>query len=141
VFPGAQFAIYMGRVGERSYMEAILSVDAMPTGCPTCLSIAGRFPVDIYIGAILPDGRVASWVGTPQAPTVVTGAAPVPFIVDVNLLEKSETAARVDFTATEPAGWYTLYGLVVKTGGALFDPASWISTHFYPFLMVPAVTP
>lgn len=139
IFPGAQFALYMGRVGERSYMEAILSVEAMPIGCPTCL-VPGRFPVDVYVGAILPDGRFASWVGTPQAPAVVTGAAPVPFILDVNLLEKSETAVRVEFTATEPAGWYLLYGIVVTTGGAPFDPASWISTHFYPLLMVPAVT-
>ena len=137
IFPGAQVEGFVGRAGERSYMEAILSVEAMPTGCPTCL-IPGRFPVDIYVGAILPDGRFASWVGTPQAPTVVTGAAPVPIILDVNLMEKSETAIRVEFTATEPTGWYLLYGIVVKTGGAPFDPASWISTHFYPFLMGPA---
>ena len=140
IFPGAQVEGFVGRVGDRSYMEAILSVEAMPIACPTC-SIPGRFPVDIYVGAILPDGRFASWVGTPQAPTVVTGAAPVPLIVDVNLLEKSETVVRVEFTATEPTGLYLLYGIVVETGGAPFDPASWISTHFYPFLMGPAVTP
>jgi hypothetical protein len=140
IFSGAQVELFVGRVGERSYMEAILSVEAVPIGCPTCL-VPGRFPVDIYVGAILPDGRFASWVGTPQAPTIVTGVAPVPLIVDVNLVEESETAVRVEFTATEPTGSYLLYGIVVKTGGAPFDPASWISTHFYPFLLGPAVTP
>jgi hypothetical protein len=139
IFPGAQFALYMGRVGERSYMEAILSVDALPLGCPVCL-LPGRSPVDIYIGALLPDGRLVSWVGTPQAPVVVTGDAPLPFIRNVDLLEKSETSVRVEFTATEPAGWHLLYGIVVTTGGAPFDPASWISTHFYPLLMVPALS-
>ena len=139
IFPGAQFALYMGRVGERSYMEAILSVDALPLGCPVCL-VPGRSPVDVYIGTILPDGRFESWVGTPQAPVVVTGAAPLPFIRNVDLLEKSETSVRVEFIATEPAGWHLLYGIVVTTGGAPFDPASWVSTHFYPLLLVPALS-
>ena len=139
VFPGAQFALYVGRTGERSYMEAILSVDAQPPPCPVCL-VPGRFPVDIYVGAILPDGRFVSWVGTPQAPVVVTGAAPLPFIRNVELLEKLDASVRVEFVATEPAGWHLLYGIVVQTGGAPFDPASWISTHFYPFLMVPALS-
>lgn len=139
IFPGAQFALFVGRVGERSYMEAILSVDAQPPPCPVCL-LPGRSPVDVYIGAILPDGRVVSWVGTPQAPALVTGAAPVPFIRNVDLLEKLDTSVRVEFTATEPAGWHLLYGIVVTTGGAPFDPASWVNTHFYPFLMVPALS-
>ena len=38
----------------------------------------------------------------------------------------------MEFTATEPTGLYLLYGIVVKTGGTPFDPASWISAHFYP---------
>ena len=136
IFPGAQVELFVGRVGERSYMEAILSVEAQPGPCPVC-DFASRYPADIYVGAIRPDGRFASWVGSPQVPTVVTGAAPLPIIVNVDLLEKSQTAVRLDFVAQEPAGLYVLYGIVTRTGSTPLDPTFWISTHFYPFLLVP----
>ncbi len=127
VFPGAQVELFFGRVGERSYMEAILSVEAQPGPCPVC-DFAGRYPTDIYVGAIRPDGQFASWIGNPQAPTVVIGAVPVPLVVNVDLVETSQTATRLDFVAQEPVGLYVLYGIVTRTGSRPFDPAYWIST-------------
>jgi hypothetical protein len=140
IFPGAQMEGFVGRVGEPSYMEAILSVAAAPLPCPVCAT-AGRFPFDLYVGAIRPDGDVVAWVGTPQALSVVTGTAPVPLLVDVDPypVERTDTIMRLQFTTTEPVGLYVLYDIAVRTGGAPFDPASWIATHFYPFQLTQAV--
>jgi hypothetical protein len=98
---------------------------------------------DVYVGAILPDGRFVSWVGNPQAPTptLVAGAAPVPFLSNVVLPAATTVFQRThSFAAVEPQGWYWLYGLIVAPGADPLDPHHWLNTYFFPLLVTPPVT-
>ena len=92
-------------------------------------------PCDVYVGASLPDGRFLSWVGDPQAPTLVTSAAPIPFLADVTAAETTSFNLLHRFTAVDPQGWYILYGLVVAAGADPLDPRRWIDTYFFPLLV------
>lgn len=105
-------------------MDAILSLDYddAPGG------------IDVYVGAILPDGRFASWVGDPQKPSVSTGPAPVPFLVNFTPADATYNLNQ-QLSSTDPRGWYTLYGIIVSAGANPLDPNRWLSTSFYPLLV------
>ena len=99
---------------------------------------------DLYVGAILPDGRFMSWVGDPQASTFVTGPSPVPLLVGFIPKEGAQFFSRhLNFAVGDPQGWYVLYGLIVRAGANPLDPrewGGWNPTSFYPFLVTPPVT-
>jgi len=99
---------------------------------------------DLYVGAILPDGRFMSWVGDPQASTFVTGQSPVPLLAGfVPEVGEQYFSRQLSFRAGDPQGWYVLYGLVVRPGANPLDPrewGGWNPTSFYPFLVTPPVT-
>lgn len=109
-------------------MDAILSIDYddIPRS------------VDVYVGAILPDGRFASWVGDPQKPSVSTGAKPVPFLVSLTPVDATYNLNE-QLSSTDQRGWYTLYGIIVPAGADPLDPHRWLSTSFYPLLVTPAL--
>jgi len=92
--------------------------------------------VDVYVGAILPDGRFVSWIGDPQKPSVSIGAAPVPFLVKFTAVDATFNLNQQP-SADAPLGWYTLYGIIVPTGADPLDPARWLSTSFYPLRITP----
>ena len=124
------FRTYNIRIGGKIFMETTLSVT----------EFIPFLHVDVYVGAILPDGRFASWVGDPQAPTLVTGAAPVPLVA--NVVPAATTyyfRPAYTFTAADAQGWYWLYGIVTRAGTDPLLPV-WIDVSFWPFLVSPPVT-
>jgi hypothetical protein len=100
--------------------------------------------VDVYVGAILPDGRFMSWVGDPLASTFVTGQAPVPLFAGVVPAVGTRNFQRsLSFTAGAAQGWYVLYGIVVRAGADPLEPREWGGWNpaaFYPFLVTPPIT-
>ena len=56
---------------------------------------------DLYVGAILPDGRFKSWVGDPQASTFVTGQAPVPLLA--GFVPEEGEQYSLAFSPSQPA--------------------------------------
>jgi len=107
-------------------MDAIVSLDYEDSPSP----------VDLYVGAILPDGRFASWVGDPRTPSVSIGTTPVPFLVN-HTPEDAAYNLNQPLSLTDPTGWYTLYGIIVPAGADPLDPNRWVSTSFYPLLVTP----
>ena len=97
-------------------------------------------PVDVYVGLIQPDGRFASWVGDPRAPSLLIGPAPVPLLAGVVPSDVSSSQRVHQFGASDARGWYVLYGLVVDAGADPLDPHRWITTSFFPLLVTPPVT-
>jgi hypothetical protein len=78
--------------------------------------------VDVYVGAIRPDGRFMSWVGDPLASTFVTGQAPVPLFAGVVPTVGTRNFQRsLSFAAGAGPGWCVLYGLVVRAGANPLD--------------------
>ena len=132
------FTYHATRIGAAISWEAVLSVNAdLLIEGPNCVVNGGGNwgHCDVYVGASLPDGRFVSWVGDPQAPTLVTSAAPIPFLADVTAAET--TSFRLVHRFTDPQGWYILYGLVVPAGADPLDPRRWADTYFFPFLVGP----
>ena len=126
-------------IGAEISMEATLSVKGgILIEGPNC--VVPVVHCDVYVGAIVPDGRFVSWVGDPQAPTLVTSAAPIPFLADVTAAETTSFRLNHSFTAVDPQGWYVLYGLVVAAGADPLDPHRWLDTSFFPLLVTPPVT-
>jgi hypothetical protein len=101
--------------------------------------------VDVYVGAVLPDGRFMSWAGDPFASTFVTGQAPVPlFAAVVPAVGTQYFYRHLSFATGAAQGWYVLYGLVVRAGANPLDPREWGGWNpaaFYPFLVIPLATP
>jgi len=114
-------------IGAGILMDAVVSLEY------------GDFPhrVDLYVGAILPDGRFASWVGDPAQPSLATGGTPQPFLVNVIPAEASYSLTVQQFSGGDPTGWYTLYGIIVPAGAPPLDPGRWLSTSFSPLLVTP----
>ena len=131
------FTFHATRIGSAFFWEATLSVNDLLVEGPNCVvNVGGNFGhCDVYVGASLPDGRFVSWVGDPQAPTLVTSAAPIPFLADVTAAKT--TSFRLVHRFTDPQGWYILYGLVVPAGADPLDPRRWTDTYFFPFLVGP----
>ena len=120
--------IHTTPVGAGFRMDAILSLDYDDH----------PGPIDVYVGAILPDGRFASWVGDPREPSLRISAAPVPFLANLTPVDATYNL-NVRFSSTDPQGWYTLFGIIVPAGADPLDPDRWLSTSFYPLLVTPAV--
>ncbi len=127
VFDGVKRTHFVPLPPGRTYLSATLSVTA-----------ASPVLVDVYVGAILPDGRVLYWVGGPQALTVVASAAPIPFLTKFAATETTTYTLRYDFTADNLQGWYWLFGVVTDAGQDLFNARWWSSTDFFPFVVTPA---
>ena len=128
-------------VGTGIITEAGLTVD----GAAYLDRLAGQrytfaLPVDVYVGLILPDGRFASWVGDPRSPSLSMGAAPVPLATGAFPSDVTTSQRIQQFGASDPQGWYVLYGLVVSAGKNPLDPHHWISTSFFPLLLAPPVS-
>jgi hypothetical protein len=123
------FTFHVTRIGFGQFMEALLSVE----------QVNALLPVDVYIGVILPDGRFVSWVGDSAMPTLVIRATPVAFLS--NVVPRETTAFRVPYIlgASDPLGWYMLYGLVVSTDADPVEPSNWIRSSFFPLLVRPAL--
>jgi hypothetical protein len=121
--------IHFAPIGTGIFMDALLSV----------VVVVPEVHVDVYVGAIVPDGWFVSWVGGPQAPTLVGSTSPVPFLANVVPAETKTFRLAHTFATGEPQGWYWLYGLVVNAGADPLDPRSWIDTFFFPLLVTPPV--
>jgi hypothetical protein len=100
--------------------------------------------VDVYVGAILPDGRFTSWVGDPQGSTFVTGQTPVPLFAGIVPVVGTRNVYRqISFTGVAGPGWYVLYGIVVRAGANPLDAREWSGWNpaaFYPLLVTPPIT-
>lgn len=118
-------------IGFEMFMDVLLSAEP---GNPVV-------PVDVYVGAILPDERFVSWVGDPKTPELAVGALPVPLLTSV--LPTATMALRVGhtFMPADPHGWYMLYGIIVRAGAGPFDPSRWVNASFFPLLVHPGTCP
>jgi len=99
--------IHTRPVGPGFRMDAILSLEYADSAAP----------LDLYLAAILPDGRFASWVGDPKSPSVTVEAVPVPFLKNFTPVDASATYNLTQPLATaDPTGWYMLYGIITAPG-------------------------
>ena len=98
----------------------------------TLLPGAGQPPVvDVYLGAVQPNGQFASLVSAgPNLITVVIGTAPVPFKTSVQLAQTTVVPLTYTFTGLELAGTYFAYAELVPPGGSPFQPLSLDVTAF-----------
>ena len=126
-------------IGHFLSMEAALSFEDR-----AFLDRSRALPVvryDVYVGAMLPDGRFVSWTGDPHAATLVTGNAPVPLLANILPSSTPQYFQRyLGFIAADPLGWHVLYGLAVRAGANPLDPrewAGWNATSFFPVLVLP----
>jgi len=80
---------------------------------------------DLYVGARLPDGRFASWVGAEQ-PTLVIGPAPAPLGRSMTFDGIRILTVSHSFGPGEPRGWYVLFAILARPGMSPLDPKQWI---------------
>jgi len=123
--------VHVTLIGIPLFEDVLLSVE----------QVNPLLPVDVYVGAILPDGRSVSWVGDPRTPILVMRTAPAAFLRNVVPTETTAYLLPHTFAATDQLGWYLLYGLVVSTGKDPLEPINWISASFSPLLVRPAPSP
>jgi hypothetical protein len=128
-------------IGHFLSMEAWLSFEDI-----TFLDRARTLPVaryDVYVGAMLPDGRFVSWTGDPHAATLVTGNTPVPLLANILPSSTPQYFQRhLSFTVADPLGWQVLYGVAVRAGANPLDPREWTgwnATSFFPVLVLPTL--
>ena len=80
---------------------------------------------DLYVGATLPDGRFASWVGAEQ-PTLVIGPAPAPLGRRMTFDGARTLTVNHSFRPGEPRGWYVVFAILARPGKNPLDPDQWI---------------
>jgi hypothetical protein len=80
---------------------------------------------DLYIGATLPDGRFASWVGA-GTPTLVVGPDPVPLGRRMAFDGARTVTVSHTFDGSEPGGGYLLFAILVRPGKSALDQNQWI---------------
>jgi hypothetical protein len=127
-----------------SASDGLATIHAAPPGSPIVMEAMLTVPdaestarVDVYLGVVPPGGESLSWVvGTYSLPTMVSSAAPVPYLVDFPVYPATFRLSYRSSVA-EARGWHTLYGLIVRAGANPLDPLQWISTSLFPFLVTP----
>jgi hypothetical protein len=94
---------------------------------------------DFYVGALMPDGRYASWIlGADGAAVLVTGPTPLPYMAHVLLeTEPSPPYFQCLFSGTEPIGFYLAFALLVVPGADSLDTRNWIAVSTVPFTFNP----
>jgi hypothetical protein len=102
--------------------------------------IPGSAPtqVDIYLGALLPDG--VTFLSLVQAaPGVISatgGSSPIPFLANVPLTQTVVPFSHT-FAGTEPVGTYFTYAGLAVAGSDPFQPANRLSLGVQPFEFSP----
>jgi len=97
----------------------------------------GPTQVDIYAGAVLPDGTTfASLVNSPSGIGIVIGPTPVPFSTNVTLAPLAVPFAYI-FTGTEPVGTYLAYAWLAVPGTDPLHAANQLSLATQTFQFVP----
>jgi hypothetical protein len=126
-----------------SATDGFVTVQTTPRGSPIVMEAKLTVPdpggarLDVYLGVVPPGGELLSWVrGQFDFPRLTASAAPVPYLVNFPV---SSWTSKVLYRApaADAEGWHTLYGLIVPPGADPFDPARWISSSFFPFLVTP----
>ena len=126
-----------------SATDGFVTVQTTPRGSPIVMEAKLTVPdpggarLDVYLGVVPPGGELLSWVrGQFDFPSLTANAAPVPYLVNFPV---SSWTYKVLYRApaADAEGWHTLYGLIVPPGADPFDPARWISSSFFPFLVTP----
>ncbi len=94
--------------------------------------------VDIYLGALLPDGvTFLSLVkGFQGAVSIALGRSPVPFSANVTLKD-TFTSFSHTFTSTEPVGTYFAYAGLAAAGSNPFQAANQLSLGVQGFQFTP----
>lgn len=82
---------------------------------------------DLYLGATLPDGRFASWVGAEQ-PRLAIGPAPAPLGRGMAFDGARTVTVTHEFRPGEPRGWYLLFAIVARPGTDPLDANQWIDS-------------
>lgn len=85
---------------------------------------------DLYVGAALPDGRFASWVGA-GTPTLVIGPAPVPVAPRMTFDGIRTFTVIHTFDRSEPGGGYLLFAILVRPGKNALDAKQWIDAAVF----------
>ena len=94
--------------------------------------------VDIYLGALLPDGGtfLSLVEASPGVISIALGPAPIPFRANVTL---TQTVVPFSYTfgGSEPAGTYFTYAGLAVAGSNPFVPANQLSLGVQPFQFAP----
>lgn len=123
--------------------DGFVTIHATPAGSPIVMEATLTVPdaslerLDVYVGIVPPGGESLSWVTSKYGlywPTLTSSAAPVPYIVNFPIYSGTHKLLY-RAPAADAQGWHTLYGLIVPPGADPFDPARWISSSFFPFLV------
>jgi hypothetical protein len=93
--------------------------------------------VDIYLGALLPDGATfLSLVQAGGGASIVIGPSPTPFLANVALAQ-TIVPFSYTFAGSEPAGTYFTYAGLAVAGSNPFTPANQLSLAIQPFQFSP----
>ena len=94
--------------------------------------------VDIYLGALLPDGvTFLSLVqSSPEVISVVLGSSPIPFLAGVTLAQ-TIVPFSYTFVGFEPVGTYFPYAGLAVAGSNPFQPANQLSLAVQSFQFIP----
>lgn len=115
------------RTGQTITYQATLTPGSTPT------------PMDIYLGALLPDGvTFLSLIQTaPGVIAIAVGASPTPFLSNVALTSNLVVPFAYTFTGFEPVGTYVTYAGTAITGGDPLQSANQLSLGVQSFQFMP----
>lgn len=89
----------------------------------------GGFPMDVYLGVIVPGGKVFSWVPKPGGgASVVSGLSPVArSVTEPSFTTRNVFGADAQYTFTEAdaLGLYSVFTLLVPAGKDPGDARQW----------------
>jgi hypothetical protein len=92
-------------------------------------------PVDIYLGAVTPDGLFVSLISVPPNGIGATaGASPTPFATNAQIAQPMNIPFTYTFTGGELPGTYFGYAEIVPAGGPPLQP---LSLNIAPFQFTP----
>jgi hypothetical protein len=96
-------------------------------------------PVDVYLGVLVPDGRLLSWVpGSSTTPVLVAGLAPAGRGVTASSVSSAMLLGsnpQYLFSAADALGLYSLLVILVPAGAAPSDPRNWTAATMSPLVI------
>jgi hypothetical protein len=117
-----------------------LQIERLDGSFPT----PGSFPTDIYFGAIVPGGRVFTWVSNPGGgPVLVEGLIPVAraFTAISFVAERVLGIPEYTFSERDAPGLYSVFVLLVTPGSDPSDGRSWQYARMVPLMFKGAIAP
>jgi hypothetical protein len=96
-------------------------------------------PTDVYVGILIPGGRVFSWIpGPANAPVLVEGWSPAGRGITAAAISGASLLGSDPqhlFAWGHPLGLYSVFAVLVRSGADPNDPAQWYGATMSPLVI------